>query len=80
MKKEFRWFLKLNLHAKYTNATIVGITGSNGKTTTATLTHHILKQELEVGLAGNIGRKFCKADFRKGLSKLCVGNKQFSVG
>jgi len=45
---------------KYTNATIVGITGSNGKTTTASLTHHILKQELEVGLAGNIGDSFAK--------------------
>ena len=45
----------------YTDATLVGITGSNGKTTTATLTHHILKQELEVGLAGNIGDSFAKA-------------------
>ena len=44
----------------YTNATIVGITGSNGKTTTATLTHHILSQEIEVGLAGNIGDSFSK--------------------
>ena len=46
--------------AKFTDATIVGITGSNGKTTTATLTHHILKQELNVGLAGNIGDSFAK--------------------
>ncbi|WP_406682925.1 UDP-N-acetylmuramoyl-L-alanine--D-glutamate ligase [Seonamhaeicola sp. MEBiC1930] len=44
----------------FTNATIVGITGSNGKTTTASLTHYILKQELEVGLAGNIGDSFAK--------------------
>ena len=44
----------------YTDATIVGITGSNGKTTTASLTHHILKQELSVGLAGNIGDSFAK--------------------
>lgn len=43
----------------YTDATIVGITGSNGKTTTATLTHHILKAGgLNVGLAGNIGKSF----------------------
>ena len=39
---------------------LIGITGSNGKTTTATLTHHILKQELNVGLAGNIGDSFAK--------------------
>ncbi|WP_298892593.1 UDP-N-acetylmuramoyl-L-alanine--D-glutamate ligase [uncultured Psychroserpens sp.] len=44
----------------YTNATLVGITGSNGKTTTATLTYHVLNQELNVGLAGNIGDSFAK--------------------
>ncbi|HKK12217.1 MAG TPA: UDP-N-acetylmuramoyl-L-alanine--D-glutamate ligase [Flavobacteriaceae bacterium] len=44
----------------FTKAIIVGITGSNGKTTTATLTHHILKKELSVGLAGNIGNSFAK--------------------
>ena len=51
---------EIEFAAKYTNATIVGITGSNGKTTTASLTHHILKQELNVGLAGNIGDSFAK--------------------
>lgn len=51
---------EIEFAARYTDATIVGITGSNGKTTTATLTHHILKQELHVGLAGNIGDSFAK--------------------
>ncbi len=51
---------EIEFAAKYTSATLVGITGSNGKTTTATLTHHILKQELNVGLAGNIGDSFAK--------------------
>ncbi len=51
---------EIEFAAKFTNATIVGITGSNGKTTTATLAHHILKQELNVGLAGNIGDSFAK--------------------
>ena len=51
---------EIEFASKYTNATFVGITGSNGKTTTATLTHHILKQELNVGLAGNIGDSFAK--------------------
>jgi UDP-N-acetylmuramoylalanine--D-glutamate ligase len=49
---------EIEFASKFTNATIIGITGSNGKTTTATLTHHILKQELEVGLSGNIGESF----------------------
>lgn len=51
---------EIEFAAKFTKSTIVGITGSNGKTTTAVLTHHILKQELNVGLAGNIGDSFAK--------------------
>ncbi|MDW5287910.1 UDP-N-acetylmuramoyl-L-alanine--D-glutamate ligase [Formosa sp. PL04] len=51
---------EIEFAAQFTTATIVGITGSNGKTTTATLAYHILKQELDVGLAGNIGDSFAK--------------------
>jgi len=56
---------ELEFASQFTEATIVGITGSNGKTTTATLTHHILKQELSVGLAGNIGDSFAKQILEK---------------
>jgi UDP-N-acetylmuramoylalanine--D-glutamate ligase len=49
----------------YTDATVVAITGSNGKTTTATLTHHLLKHDLDVGLAGNIGDSFAKQILEK---------------
>ncbi|MFV0540473.1 MAG: UDP-N-acetylmuramoyl-L-alanine--D-glutamate ligase [Aestuariibaculum sp.] len=51
---------EIEFAAQFTKAILVGITGSNGKTTTASLTHHILKQELNVGLAGNIGDSFAK--------------------
>lgn len=51
---------EIEFASKYTDATLVAITGSNGKTTTASLAHHILKQELDVGLAGNIGDSFAK--------------------
>ncbi|MGB6269399.1 MAG: UDP-N-acetylmuramoyl-L-alanine--D-glutamate ligase [Olleya sp.] len=51
---------EIEFASKYTNATIVAITGSNGKTTTSMLTHHVLKQELNIGLAGNIGDSFAK--------------------
>lgn len=44
--------------AAFTNATLVGITGSNGKTTTASLTYALLKDELSVALGGNIGKSF----------------------
>jgi UDP-N-acetylmuramoylalanine--D-glutamate ligase len=56
---------EIEFAARYTKAIIVGITGSNGKTTTASLTHHILKQEIEVGLAGNIGDSFAKQVLEK---------------
>lgn len=37
----------------------IGITGSNGKTTTTMLTHYLLKQGgLNAGLAGNVGKSF----------------------
>lgn len=43
----------------FTDVETIGITGSNGKTTTTMLTHHVLKQgSLNVGLAGNIGKSF----------------------
>ena len=42
--------------SRFTDSRIVAITGSNGKTTTATLTHALLKSGgLDVTLAGNIG-------------------------
>ena len=56
---------EIEFASNFTEATIIGITGSNGKTTTATLTHHILKQELNVGLAGNIGDSFAKQILEK---------------
>jgi UDP-N-acetylmuramoylalanine--D-glutamate ligase len=43
----------------FTKAMTIGITGSNGKTTTTMLTYHLLKQGgLNVGLGGNIGKSF----------------------
>jgi len=43
----------------YCEATLIAITGSNGKTTTTLLTHHLLVQGgLDAGLAGNIGDSF----------------------
>ncbi|GAA4065111.1 UDP-N-acetylmuramoyl-L-alanine--D-glutamate ligase [Flavobacterium cheonanense] len=43
----------------FTKAMTIGITGSNGKTTTTMLTYHLLKEGgLNVGLGGNIGKSF----------------------
>jgi UDP-N-acetylmuramoylalanine--D-glutamate ligase len=50
---------EIEFAARYTHATLIGITGTNGKTTTTLLTYHTLvKAGLNVGLAGNIGKSF----------------------
>lgn len=50
---------EIEFASQYTNATILGITGSNGKTTTTMWLHHILKKAgLNCGMAGNIGDSF----------------------
>jgi UDP-N-acetylmuramoylalanine--D-glutamate ligase len=50
---------EIEFAARYTNAKMICITGTNGKTTTTLLTYHILKNAgLNVGLAGNIGHSF----------------------
>ncbi|UEG54270.1 UDP-N-acetylmuramoyl-L-alanine--D-glutamate ligase [Mucilaginibacter daejeonensis] len=50
---------EIEFAGRYTDAKIIGITGSNGKTTTSGLTYHILKNAgVNVGLAGNIGKSF----------------------
>ena len=50
---------EIEFAAKYTQAKLVAITGSNGKTTTTLFTYHLLKEMgLNVGLAGNIGKSF----------------------
>lgn len=52
---------EIEFACRYTDATIIGITGSNGKTTTTMLTYHILKNGgLKVGMAGNIGDSFAR--------------------
>ncbi len=48
---------EIEFAGRFTKAKMIGITGTNGKTTTTMLTHHILeKAGLNVGLAGNIGK------------------------
>ena len=50
---------EIEFAAPFTKAKTIGITGSNGKTTTTMLLYHLLKSGgLNVGLAGNIGKSF----------------------
>jgi len=53
---------EIEFASRYTDAKLIAITGTNGKTTTTLFTYHLLKTAgLSVGLAGNIGNSFAKA-------------------
>lgn len=50
---------EIEFASRFTNAKMIAITGTNGKSTTTLLTYHILKKAgVNVGLAGNIGKSF----------------------
>ena len=52
---------EIEFAALFTSANIIGITGSNGKTTTTLMVHQILSHaELDVAIGGNIGDSFAK--------------------
>ncbi|MGB1020823.1 MAG: UDP-N-acetylmuramoyl-L-alanine--D-glutamate ligase [Flavobacteriaceae bacterium] len=52
---------EIEFASRFTNATIIAITGSNGKTTTTMLTYSILKEAgLSVVVGGNIGTSFAR--------------------
>ena len=60
-KKGTKVISEIEFTARFTNAKLIGITGSNGKTTTTLLTHHILKKAgFNAGVAGNVGMSFAK--------------------
>ena len=50
---------EIEFAAQFTSADIIGITGSNGKTTTTMMTNHILNQaKFDTVMGGNIGDSF----------------------
>ncbi|TAF64445.1 MAG: UDP-N-acetylmuramoyl-L-alanine--D-glutamate ligase [Cytophagales bacterium] len=52
---------EIEFASRYTQAKIIAITGSNGKTTTTLLTHHLLKHAgLNVAMGGNVGNSFAE--------------------
>ena len=59
IEKRISVISEIEFASQFTNKVLVGITGSNGKTTTTLLTHHVLGNgDLNVGVAGNIGDSF----------------------
>jgi UDP-N-acetylmuramoylalanine--D-glutamate ligase len=52
---------EIEFASRFTKSRIIGITGSNGKTTTTSLVYHIFKTGgLDVAVGGNIGRSFAR--------------------
>ncbi|MDA0973886.1 MAG: UDP-N-acetylmuramoyl-L-alanine--D-glutamate ligase [Bacteroidetes bacterium] len=62
MSKGIEVISEIEFASRYTKARVVAITGSNGKTTTTNLIHHILiKDGQDAVMAGNVGRSFADA-------------------
>ncbi len=60
-KKGIPVISEIEFASRFTSATKVCVTGSNGKTTTSSLIYHMMKKEgLNAGLAGNIGTSFAR--------------------
>jgi len=52
---------EIEFASRYTNAKLIAITGTNGKTTTTRLTYHLLKEAgLSVAMGGNLGKSFAR--------------------
>lgn len=59
---------------------VIAITGSNGKTTTTALIHHLLNEGgLEAGLGGNIGKSFARVLSENGKSTYVVEVSSFQL-
>lgn len=63
---------EIEFGARNSRAKLIAITGTNGKTTTTMLTHHILqKAGMDAGIAGNVGNSFC--------AELVKGDREYFV-
>ena len=71
---------EIDFAARYTDAFLIGITGSNGKSTTTTLIHHLLvKGGLKAALVGNIGKSFALAVAQGGYDYYVIEVSNFQL-
>lgn len=80
IKKSIPVISEIEFAEQFTDAKIIGITGSNGKTTTTLLVHHLLKNAgLNVGVAGNIGDSFAKQVAEKDVENYVLEISSFQL-
>lgn len=71
---------EIEFGALNTDATLIGITGTNGKTTTTMLTYHLLqKGGLNVGLAGNVGHSLARQVAQKDFTHYVIEISSFQL-
>lgn len=71
---------EIEFASQYTDARIIGITGTNGKTTTTLLTHHLLKEAgLNAGVAGNIGDSYAQYVAEKHMDQYVLEISSFQL-
>ena len=79
-KKGVRIVSEIEFAATYTSATLIGITGSNGKTTVATMIHKILKDAgNNAAIAGNIGKSFADLVATKDINQFVLELSSFQL-
>ena len=79
-KKGIRIVSEIEFAATYTSSTLIGITGSNGKTTVATMIHKILKDAgNNAALAGNIGKSFAELVATKDINQFVLELSSFQL-
>ena len=71
---------EIEFASRFTDAKIIAITGSNGKTTTTNLIYHILKNaDLNVAMVGNVGKSFAAAVAEQNASVYVVEVSSFQL-
>jgi len=79
-KKGVKVVSEIEFASKYIDANIIGITGTNGKTTVATMIYQILKQsDLNVALGGNIGKSFAEIVATKDIDNYVLELSSFQL-
>lgn len=79
-KKEIKIISEIEFASWFTDAKLVGITGSNGKTTVTNMVFHILKNAgLSVSMAGNVGFSFAEQVARKSVHNYVLELSSFQL-